>query len=160
LKLGNEDLARGAVRPTEDIGAYDLYLRARNLVGAKKGEKSVLAALDLYDQAIKKDPGFALAYAGMSAACIVMYDSTKDSLWSERALGAAEQAQRLNDNLPDVHFSLGGIYVITGKTAEAIAELKRALELAPNSDQGYRRLGAAYTASGRKAEAIDAYRKA
>jgi serine/threonine protein kinase/Flp pilus assembly protein TadD len=160
LKLGNEDLARGATRPTEDIGAYDLYLRARNLVGAKKGEKSVMAALDLYDQAIKKDPAFALAYAGMSAACIVMYDTTKDSLWSEKALGAAQQAQRLNDNLPEVHFSLGGIYVITGKTAEAIAELKRALELAPNSDQGYRRLGSAYLASGRKAESIEAYLKA
>ncbi len=160
LKLGNEELALGAARPTEDVGAYDLYLRARNLVRSKKDEKTVQAALDLYDQAIKKDPAFAVAYAGMSAACIDMYSSTKDSVWSEKALGAAQQAQRLNDNLPEVHFALGGIYVITGKTAEAIAELKRALELAPNSDQGYRRLGAAYTAGGRKVEAIAAYQKA
>jgi tetratricopeptide (TPR) repeat protein len=160
LKLGNEELARGATRPTEDIGAYDLYLRARNLVRGKKDEKTAKAALDLYDQAISKDPAFALAYAGMSAACLDMYDATKDSLWSEKALGAAQQAQRLNDNLPEVHFALGGIYVYIGKTAEAIAEIKRALELAPNSDEGYRRLGTAYTRIGRKAEAIAAYQKA
>jgi tetratricopeptide (TPR) repeat protein len=160
LKLGNEELARGATHPTEDIGAYDLYLRARNLVRGKKDDKSIRAALDLYDQAIKKDPGFALAYAGMSVACIDMYNSTKDGVWSEKALGAAQQAQRLNDNLPEVHFALGGIYVVTGKTAEAIVELKRALELAPNSDEGYRRLGTAYIAGGRKAEAIGAYEKA
>jgi tetratricopeptide (TPR) repeat protein/TolB-like protein/tRNA A-37 threonylcarbamoyl transferase component Bud32 len=159
LKLGNEDLARGATHPTEDVGAYDLYLRAKSLQ-TKKDEKSVKDALDLYDQAIKKDPGFALAYAGLSAASIYMYDSTKVSSWSEKALSAAQQAQRLNDNLPEVHFSLGGIYVVTGKTAEAIVELKRALQLAPNSDDGYRRLGAAYLANGRKVEAIDAYQKA
>ena len=160
LKLGNEELALGATHPTEDIGAYDLYLRAKNLARGKKDEKTAKAALDLFDQAIKKDPAFALAYAGLSASSITMYDLTKDTVWSEKALGAAQRAQQLNDNLPEVHSSLGGIYVITGKTAEAIVELKRALELAPNSDQGYRRLGSAYSASGRRVEAIEAYQKA
>jgi adenylate cyclase len=160
LKLGNEDLARGATHPTEDIGAYDLYLQARSMVQKKKDEKTAKAAFDLYDQAIKKDPGFALAYAGLSAACIDMYNSTKDSVWSEKALSAAQQAQRLNDNLPEVHFALGGIYIKTGKTAEAIAEVQRALQLAPNSDDGYRRLGTAYIANDRKTEAIAAYQKA
>jgi Flp pilus assembly protein TadD, contains TPR repeats len=160
LKLGNEELARGATHPTEDIGAYDLYLRAKNLVRTKKDEKTAKAALDLYDQAVKKDPGFALAYAGMSTAYIDMYEFTKDNVWSEKALGAAQQAQRLNDNLPEVHFALGGIYITTGKSAEAITELKHALELAPNSDQGYRRLGSAFAASGRKVDSLAAYQKA
>jgi serine/threonine-protein kinase len=160
LKLDNEELARGAMRPTEDIGAYDLYLRARSLIQSKKDEKTVKGALDLYEQAIKKDPRFALAYAGLSVACLDMYNSTKDNLWTEKALSSAQQAQRLNDNLPEAHFSLGGIYVVTGKTAEAVVELKRALELAPNSDEGYRRLGTAYRDSGRKVEAIRAYEKA
>ena len=160
LKLDNEELARGASRPTEDIGAYDLYLRARSLIQTKKDEKTVKTALDLYDQAIKKDPSFALAYAGLSAADIDMYDATKDGTWSDKALGAAQQAQRLNDNLPEAHLALGGIYTVTGKTNEAIAELKRALEFSPNSDQGYRRLGSAYAAIGRKAESIAAYQKA
>ncbi len=72
----------------------------------------------------------------------------------------ASKPSRLNDNLAEVHTSLGGVYSATGKSAEAIAELRRALELAPNSDDGYRRLGDAYRASGRRDEAIQAYQKA
>jgi tetratricopeptide (TPR) repeat protein len=75
-------------------------------------------------------------------------------------LGAAQQAQRLNDNLPEVHFSLGNVYHASGKTAEAIIELKRALQLAPNSDDGYRGLGKAYLTLGQKEQALQAYQKA
>ena len=48
----------------------------------------------------------------------------------------------------------------TGKSAEAIVEFKRALQLAPGSDEGYRRLGSAYRTAGRKDDAIQAYRHA
>jgi len=56
--------------------------------------------------------------------------------------------------------ALGSVYRASGRTAEAIVELKRALELAPNSDEAYRRLASVYLASGRGAEAIQAYQKA
>jgi tetratricopeptide (TPR) repeat protein len=62
--------------------------------------------------------------------------------------------------LPEVHFSLGTIYSATGQTAQAIAELKCAQELAPNSDEGYRRLGSAYLEAGQKEQAIRALEKA
>ena len=117
-------------------------------------------AIAFYNQAIKRDSRFALAYTGLADASLNMYDLTKDSVWTEKALGAAKQAQRLNDTLPEVHFVLGSVYRDTGKTNESIAELKRALELAPNSDDAYRRLGYAYLAIGRKDEAIQAAAKA
>jgi serine/threonine protein kinase/tetratricopeptide (TPR) repeat protein len=160
LKPSNEELARGAARPTEDISAYEFYLRSRNMLRGKRDVKIINAAIDLYDQAIKKDSRFALAYAGLSDASMYMYDFQKDRLWAEKALGAAQQANRLNDSLPEVHFSLGSAYTLTGRNAEAIAELKRALELAPKSDDGYRRLGNAYMSAGRQQEAIDAFQKA
>jgi eukaryotic-like serine/threonine-protein kinase len=163
LKPSNEELAQSAMHPTDDIEAYDLYLKARSAVRALKQRKSVNgvnAALALYEQAIKKDRNFALAYAGMADACLYMYDAKKDSFWPEKALAAARQALQFNPNLPEVHFSLGSVYLTTGKTAEAIEELQRALQLAPNSDEGQRRLGSAYFAVGRKAEAFKAYDKA
>jgi len=160
LKPTNEEQARGAARPTEDISAYEFYLRSRNMLRGKRDVKIINAAIDLYDQAIKKDARFALAYAGLSDASMYMYDFQKDRLWAEKALGAAQQANRLNDTLPEVHFSLGSAYTLTGRNAEAIAELKRALELAPKSDDGYRRLGNAYMSAGRQQEAIDAFLKA
>ena len=67
------------------------------------------------------------------------------------AVGTEEEtvAAADNDNLPEAHSSLGALYVATGKPAQAVAELKRTLELAPNSDEGYRKLGDAYRAAGR-----------
>ena len=59
-----------------------------------------------------------------------------------------------------MHFSLGSIYKVARRIAESIIELDRALQLAPNSDEGYRRLGAAYLANGRKEEAFTAFQKA
>jgi tetratricopeptide (TPR) repeat protein/TolB-like protein/predicted Ser/Thr protein kinase len=160
LKPTSEEFARAAAHPTENIEAYDLYLKGRNAMRGQQDINNVKAAIGYYEDALKKDSGFALAYAGVADASLAMYREKKDSFWSQKALAAAQQAERLNDNLAEVHFSVGSVYNATGKSAEAITELKRALQLAPNSDEGYRRLGLAYLASGRKDEAIQAFQKA
>ena len=160
LKPSNEELAHAATHPTENFEAYDLYLKGRGAMRGQQSVSNVKKAIDLYEEAVKKDPRFALAYAGIADATLVMYYENKNSLLTEKALGAALQAQRLNDNLPEVHFSLGNVYKASGKTAEAITELKRAVELAPNSDDGYRGLGTAYLTLGQKEQALQAYQKA
>jgi eukaryotic-like serine/threonine-protein kinase len=160
LKLTSEESARATPHPTENIEAYDLYLKGRSTMRVQQDVKNVQSAIDYYEQALRKDSGFALAYTGVADASLVMYHEKKDSFWSQKALAAAQQAERLGDNLPEVHFSLGSVYIATGKSAEAIAELRRALQLAPNSDEGYRRLGAAYQVNGRRDEAIQALQKA
>jgi tetratricopeptide (TPR) repeat protein/TolB-like protein len=158
--LSGAELARSAGHPTENLEAYELYLKGRNALRGEENIKNTQAAVDFFQAALKKEPNFALAYAGLADASLAMYHSTKESLWAQKALGAAQQAQQLNDELADVHFSLGGVYNATGRVAESILELDRALQLAPNSDDGYRRLGRAYLASGRKEEAFKAYQKA
>jgi tetratricopeptide (TPR) repeat protein len=157
-KAGNGDAA--AAHPTENVEAYDLYLRGRNALRGSQDPKNVQTALDYFDQAIKKDSQFALAYTGMADASLLIYREKKDRFWADRAVAAAKQAEHLNDKLPEVHFSLGTAYNATGHTAEAIAELKRALELSPNSDEAYRRLGNAYINIGQKDEAFRALQKA
>jgi tetratricopeptide (TPR) repeat protein len=160
LKPSDEELARNALRPTENVAAYELYLKGRNILRGKRDVKRVQSAVDLYEQAIKKDAAFVLAYAGLADASLVMYDLKRDPVWSQKALGAAQHAQSLNDELPEVHFALGNVYNDTGKTSEAIVELKRALTLAPNSDEGYRRLGDAYLAAAKENDAIQSYQQA
>ena len=162
LKLtpSDEELALASRHPTENLAAYDLYLKGRDAMRGQQDPKNVEEAINYYDQALQKDSGFALAYAGLADASLQMYFVKRDHFWAEKALGAAQQAQRLNDNIPEVHFSLGSVYNATGKTVEAIAELRRALQLAPNSDDAYRRLGTAYMGAGRKNEAIQAFEKA
>jgi serine/threonine protein kinase/tetratricopeptide (TPR) repeat protein len=160
LKPTSEESARAMPHPTENIEAYDLYLKGRSAMRGQQDVKNIQNAVGLYEQALKKDPNFALAYAGVADASLTMYHEKKDSFWSQKALAAAQQAERLNDNLPEVHFSLGNVYTASGKGAEAVSELKRALQLAPNSDDGYRGLGQAYLAVGQKDLALQAYQKA
>ncbi|HKS81625.1 MAG TPA: protein kinase [Candidatus Acidoferrales bacterium] len=160
VKQTNEELARTTIRPTDNEAAYDLYLRGRQAYRGRDSMKGTQTAMDYYQQAIQQDPRFALAYTGLADASLYMYSENKDSIWADKALSAAQRAEQLNDELPEVHFSLGSVYLATGKTAQAIVEEKRGLQLAPNSDQGYIRLGNAYLDSGQKNEAIAAFEKA
>src|SRR5712692_1935563 len=160
LKPTSEESARATPHPTENIEAYDLYLKGRGAMRGQQDVKNIQSAIDYYEQAVKKDRGFALAYAGLADASLTMYHEKKDAFWSQKALGAAQQAERLNSNLPEVHFSLGNVYTASGKGSEGVSELKRALQLAPNSDDGYRGLGKAYLALGQRDLALQAYQKA
>ena len=160
VKATPGEMSVAGAHPTENVAAYDIYLRGRNALRGQQDPKNIQTAIDLFEQAIKMDNGFALAYTGLSDASMLMYREKKDRLWSERGIAAAQQAERLNGKLPEVHYSLGGAYNATGRTTEAIAELKKALELSPNSDEAYRRLGNAYADTGQKDQAIQALQKA
>jgi eukaryotic-like serine/threonine-protein kinase len=155
----NDELASAETRPTDNIAAYDLYLRGRNSLRGHDS-KNIQSALDYFSQALKADPGFALAYTGVADASLRMYKINKDPFWTQKALVAAQQAQQLNDKLPEVHAMLGSVYRTTGKYSESVTELKRALSLAPNSDEFYRRLGEVYLDSGNAADALAAFQKA
>ena len=146
--------------PTENVEAYDLYLRGREIMRNTVNSKETETALHLYEDALRKDPRFALAYAGIAGASMSMYGEKKEPFWVNKALAAAKQAQQIDDFLPEVHMAMGSVYLGTGRLTEAVDEMKRAVTLAPNSDDGYRRLAGAYLISGRKNEAIEAYQKA
>jgi serine/threonine protein kinase/tetratricopeptide (TPR) repeat protein/TolB-like protein len=159
LSLTNDEVASSKARPTQNAAAYDLYVRGRNSLRAHE-TKSIETALDYFDQALKADPKFALAFAGEADASLRMYAVKKDNFWTQKALTSAQAADQINDKLPEVHSVLGSAYIATGKYAQAITELKRAISLAPSSDEAYRRLGAAYLASGDYPHAIEAFQKA
>jgi serine/threonine protein kinase/tetratricopeptide (TPR) repeat protein len=159
VKPTNEETAKAESRPTDNIGAYDLYLRGKNALRGHD-QKSTQSAIDLFNEAIKSDPKFALAYAGIADASLGMYATTKDPFWTQKALSAGQQALQFNDTAPEVHSTMGSVYSVTGKHAEAIAELRRAISLAPNSDEAYRRLGATYVDGGQSEQGIQAFQKA
>jgi serine/threonine protein kinase/tetratricopeptide (TPR) repeat protein len=160
LKPTNEETARISAHPTENVTAYDMYLQGRTLLHGNHGPQDAQTAVRFFNSALNNDKNFALAYTGIADASLRMYKDTKDGMWAQKALLAAQQAAQLNPNLVEVHLSLGSVYSATGKSNEAVEELKRALALAPNSDEAYRRLGDAYKASGRKQEALAAYQSA
>jgi len=162
LELKPEEIAAAsaAPHPTDNADAYQLYLKGNNAFHNANTPSDVQKAIDFYQDALKKDSTFALAYAGLAHANLQMYQATKENHSAELAVGAAQQAVHLNESLPEVHLALGSAYSATGRYAQAVAELNRALQLAPNSDEAYRRLGDAFSAEGHKAEAFAAFQKA
>lgn len=160
IQRTSEETARNAMRPTQNLEAYDLYLQGASRIRVKPTAKDYQNGLTLFEKAVQLDPGFPLAYAGIADASLRIYRATKDKAALQRAQSAAEEAERLNPNLPEVHASLGSIYGAVGRIPEAISELKKALALAPNSDDVLRRLGRAYEAAKQRDQAIAAYQQA
>ena len=153
-------VADAGAHPTDNADAYDLYLRGRNAMRGQFDPKNFQTAIDYFNQSLKKDPNFALAYTGLADASLRMYSAKREASWSEKALAAARRAAELNDKLPEAHMTLGTVYRATGQNSQAIAELKRGLALAPNSDEAYSALGNAYASIGQKDLAIEALEKA
>ncbi len=117
LTPDSEERARSATHSTENIEAYDLYLKGRNALRGRQDTANLKAAIDFFESALKKDSGFALAYVGLADAGLALYRATKDSAWAQRAVAAGEQAQRLNDQLPEVYLSLGNVFGSRGADA-------------------------------------------
>jgi eukaryotic-like serine/threonine-protein kinase len=160
VSQSSEEVARASAHPTDNIEAYDLYLRGRALVRQKRDSNTVGFAMKYFETAVHLDGHFALAYAGLADSCMYMYDLTKDDMWSEKALKAATEATRWKNELPEAHVALGSAYKVSGRTNDAIPEFQRALQLSPNSDEACRRLASTYMAVGNKTEAIVNFKKA
>jgi serine/threonine-protein kinase len=146
--------------PTANTEAYNLYLKGTNALREQPGAGGAKAAIRFYEEAVRLDAGFGLAYAATSEALLQLFQATRDRQSAERAQYMAERAQQLDPARPEAHLALGAAYNAIGKAPEAIAALKSALALSPNSDKAYRELGRAYASTGRGEEAIQSLHKA
>ncbi len=161
VKLTEAEQEQVARRYTENLEAYDYFLRGR-IYQARGGKESVAQSQKVLERAIELDPTFAGAYA------ILSYSRFRDwfNQWSEdpqaleRAFEAAKKAVALDDSLPEAHTYLGWAYVWRKQYKEAIAEGERAIALDPNFAEGYARLGQILTLAGRPEEGIDLVKKA
>jgi serine/threonine protein kinase/Flp pilus assembly protein TadD len=130
-------------RPTKDLAAYDLYLRAGVLYwgGWSNGayaEASFFEAASLLDQAITRDPEFFLAYCDLARAHSALYFTGKDHTPARLALAEAAiaAAARLRPNSGELHLLLGEhLYHAYLDYDRARAELALAQRTLPNNEQ-------------------------
>jgi non-specific serine/threonine protein kinase len=123
---------------TRDVQAYDLYLRGRELFYQwKRG--SVKRALEMFSQAIKQDPNYSLAYAGMADCYSVLFtDFDRDPQNLERAMEASRKALDLDTDLAEAHAAHGyAVCALTKRYAEAESEFEAALQLDPKLFEAY-----------------------
>ena len=111
-KLSPNENARLDRRPTQDSDAYLLYVRAHDYANRPdRLRETSLMAEELYEQAIKLDPNFALAFAGLSTVESWMFHSYEPTAARrEKARSTANEALRLEPDLPEGHLALGNSY--------------------------------------------------
>lgn len=143
VKLSGE-VAKGMTKQyTESTEAYQLYLKGR-FQWNKRTIESLKQAAEYYNQAIGKDPRFALAYSGLAETYVLFpnYDvaAAKDSM--PQAKAAALRALELDDTLAEAHTALGWyLFTFDYDWAGGERELRRAIELNPKYATAHQWLG-------------------
>lgn len=128
--------------PTEDLEAHDLYLLGRHHL-LKRNHESLLRAIDLFEKALKRDPSYALASAGLGEAWMwasIGYVMNPPADAARRARLAAEEAVRLDDGLSETHTALALVANLQSDPEAAWPALQRAIELNPSNATAYQAL--------------------
>jgi serine/threonine-protein kinase len=147
-----------ASQGTNNLEAYDLYLRARYFWA----RRSLTKAIDLFQQAIAKDARFARAHAGLTMALSVLPNYTAMRMDSILPAGfaAAKRAIALDPNLSDAHLGYANLLMYQYNWSDAEKEFKRALELDPGNATAQQWYGDYLYVVGRVGEAIPVLRRA
>ena len=119
--------------PTENPEAYELYLRGRFFWNKRSGVE-LRKAIEYFNQAIARDPNYALAYAGLADSYLLLptYGSASTPEAVPPARAALKKALELDDSLAEAHASSGLLDLTEVRPDRAITELERAIELKPN----------------------------
>jgi len=133
LRLTGEEEKRLTKRYTENTEAYQLYLKGRYYWN-KRTDEGLQKGVEYFNQAIEKDPGYALAYVGLADAYSLLGiwgpPSPAEAFRSAKA--AAVKALEIDGTLAEAHTSLAWISSNDWEWASAEREYKRAFELNPN----------------------------
>jgi TolB-like protein/Flp pilus assembly protein TadD len=154
-KLSPNEKARLDRRPTQDSDAYLLFVRAHDYANRPDMfHDTSLKAAQLFEQATKLDPNFAAAFAGLSMAESWAYHSFDPTpVHRDKARLAADEALRLQPDLPEGHLALGFSYYYGDRDYErALAEFETAKRGLPNEAQAYMAIGAIQRRQGKWAE--------
>jgi serine/threonine protein kinase/tetratricopeptide (TPR) repeat protein len=146
----------GTIQPA----AYDFYLQGRGYLEGASTPTNIENAISVFNEALQRDPKYALAFAGLGESYWQMYVLTKKSEWVARAKSACEQSVSLKDGQSDGHVCLGLVFNGTGRYDEAVRQYQQAEQLDPTNDDAYTGLAYAYEKLGKLDEAEKTYKRA
>ncbi len=163
IELSGTEQQQLTKRDTENAEAYQLYLRGRYFWN-KRTNEGVKQGLAYFQQAIEKDPGYALAYAGVADSYAVGNGSYLGLTGREarpKAKAAALKALELDDSLAEAHTTLADTYLYYDwDFVKADEEFRRAIAANPNYPTAHQWYSECLYITGRYEEAIAEARRA
>ncbi|HEX5856120.1 MAG TPA: protein kinase, partial [Thermoanaerobaculia bacterium] len=155
VTLTPQEEAALAAKPTENLQAYDLYLRGKSYA-RRLTRQDFEFALQMFENATALDPDFALAHAAIANVCAqTYYLYARDPVWLERALAASKKAVALRPQLPEVLVAQAWILHAEGQQDEAARFARQAIERKSDCEGAYHLLARALFASGRYQELVN-----
>nr|MDO8132635.1 adenylate/guanylate cyclase domain-containing protein [Candidatus Njordarchaeum guaymaensis] len=132
-QLLDEEKQQIEKKPTGDISAYTLYLKGRYLWN-ERSRGALEKAIKYFEEAIRRDPGFALPHAGLADSYVVLVDHghLPRSEGFPMAKEAARKALELDETLAEAHTSLANIFSAEWDWPRAEKEFAKALKINPN----------------------------
>jgi serine/threonine-protein kinase len=161
VKLLGGEKTKILKRHTRDLDAFNLYLKGRYFWG-KRTEESLKKSIEHFNQAIEKDPNYALAYAGLADAYITLQDYSllSPKPLRQKAKEAAKKALDIDATLAEAHNSLAHVMFREWDWEGGKREHKRAIELNPNYASAHHWYALLLSYAGRFDEAIAEMKKA
>jgi TolB-like protein/lipoprotein NlpI len=159
VQLTTEEKASLEQTPTENLTAYDYYLRGVQLYLNYRKEDNE-SAIKLFKKAIEFDPDFALAYAGLGDSYAQRVNRFGfPFIWLDSSIESSEKAILLKPDLSEGYKALGLAFLLKGLLRKSIEANQKAIELNPGNDLAVSNLGACYQARGEFDKALECFRR-
>ena len=162
LKISLSDSERQLLtqKPTDDLRAYDFYMRGRELLYLK-GKRNTEGAIEMFANAVAIDPSFASSYAGLAEAYSSMYEwYDGNSSWLTKAIEMNQKALELEPTLLDAKFGIAMVYFHHRRFSESKRNIEEILKENSEYYPGYLRLGMIAELSNDLQGALKYYRRA
>ncbi len=143
---------------SREPGAEDYYVQGRGYLLSDVNQADL--AIAVFKEALRCDPKFAKAYAGLGEAYLDKYEFTKEPDWIQRARSSCEQALKLRNGNVYAQVVLGNIARVEGRYDDAVSILRSILTQEPRNLEAWLRLARTYEGKQALREAEAAYQKA
>ena len=143
-----------AAKPTDNLQAYDLYLRGRSYA-RRLTRQDFEFALQMFENAVSLDPTFALGHASIATVCAQYHNLyERDPKWIDRALAASESASAVGKDAPEVLCAEAWILYMKEEYDASEKKVREAIARKPDTESAYYLLGRAMFAAGRYHEIL------
>jgi non-specific serine/threonine protein kinase len=155
ITLSPQEQQALAAKPTDNLQAYDLYLRGKSYA-RRLTRHDIEFALQMFENAVALDPRFAEAHAAIATVCAQFhYHFDRQPIWIQRADAASQKASALGKDVPEVQVAESWILYAEDKYEEVVRRIRGVIQRKPDTGGAYYLLGRALFAAGRYQEVAD-----